>query len=66
MPRGTHHQLTGLLLEARRGLVLAIDGGGEWSLDAPPSAYKLLGLRVTVKGVRSGFDLLDVEKIERA
>ena len=50
-------------MNTRRGLVLEADGGGEWALDAPASAVKLIGLRVVVEGVRSGFDRLDVERI---
>lgn len=46
-----------------RGLILQVDDGGVWALDAPSRAYKLVGTRVTVEGVRSGFDRLDVEWI---
>ena len=42
-----------------------MEGGGEWALDMDnPRAY--LGRRVTVEGLRSGFDRIDVEKIEWA
>ena len=60
MPIGSRHRVTGLLLEVRRGLVLELDDGGVYALDAEPAARELLGRRVTVEGVRSGFDRLDV------
>lgn len=61
MPRGT--ELIGLLLSDRRGLVLRVDDGGVWALDAPRKAERLLGRRVVVEGTRAGFDLIDVRSI---
>lgn len=52
-----------MLLNSARGLVLEVEGGGVYALDADREAEKLLGQRVTVEGVRSGFDRLDVEWI---
>jgi hypothetical protein len=66
MPMGTRHCVTGLLKRSARGLLLELDGGGIYALDAPAGAKALLGLRVTVEGVRTDFDRLDVEWIERA
>lgn len=65
MPRGTRHVLTGTLRLARRGFELHMDGGGIWALDVPSwrRARRLLGQRVTVEGTRSGFDLLDVQRM---
>ena len=63
MPMGTRHRVTGLLLEARRGLILELDGGGVYALDVGGGTREMLGKRVTVEGVRSGFDRLDVEWI---
>lgn len=60
---GSRHRVTGILLDSARGLVLEVDGGGVWALDAHGSARKLLGRRVTVEGTRSGFDRLDVDWI---
>lgn len=60
---GTRYRLTGLLLQSARGLVLRIDDGGVYALDAESTARKLLGQRVTIEGVRSGFDRIDVEWI---
>lgn len=64
MPRGSRHIETGMLLEGRHGLVLRRDEGGEWRLDAPLRAQRLVGRRVRVDGVRDGFDLLAVTAIE--
>jgi hypothetical protein len=66
MPKGTRHRVTGLLSDSRRGLILEVDGGGVYALDAEPGARRLLGQKVTVEGVRSGFDRLDVEWIGAA
>ena len=66
MPLGTRHELIGLLLEDRGSLVLDVDDGGTWRLDAGRGARRLLGERVRVEGVRDGFDLLAVERIDRA
>ena len=65
MPHGTRHEFTGMLLEQCGGLVLDVDGGGAWRLDAGWRARKLLGMQVRVVGVRDGFDLLTVQKLER-
>lgn len=65
MPRGTRHEITGILLEQRGELVLEVAGGGTWRLDAGWKARRLLGTRVKVVGIRDGFDLLGVERIER-
>jgi hypothetical protein len=66
MPMGTTHDETGLLLREAGSLVLRRDDGGRWRLDAGRSAERLLGQRVRVQGIRSGFDLLDVQRITRA
>ncbi|WP_302050499.1 DUF5818 domain-containing protein [Sphingobium chlorophenolicum] len=64
MPRGTRHVLIGTLRRTRFGHVLEMDGGGVWQLDASWSAAKRhCNQRVTVEGTRSGFDLLDVDRI---
>jgi hypothetical protein len=64
MPRGTQHDETGLLLREGRFLVLQRDDGGRWRLDVDSATVALLGRRVRVQGIRSGFDLLDVQRIE--
>ena len=61
MPMGTEHVVTGLLLTRRRELVLDVDGGGTWRLGIGGAARGFLGRRVTVQGLRAGFDLLEVK-----
>jgi hypothetical protein len=53
-------------MDSKRGLILEVDDGGVYALDADRGARKLLGHRVIVEGVRSGFDRLDVEWIGAA
>ncbi|WP_375428806.1 DUF5818 domain-containing protein [uncultured Sphingomonas sp.] len=64
MPRGTRHELTGLLFRDGPTLILRVDGGGEWRLDAPTHAWRLVGRRVSVTGVRDDFDLLGVQRLK--
>ena len=59
MSIGSHHRLAGLLMTSARGLVLSLADGGIWALDADANARQFLGQRVTVEGVRSGFDRID-------
>lgn len=66
MPLGTRHELIGLLLEHHGGLVLDVEDGGTWRLDVERGARRLLGQRVRVEGIRDGFDLLAVKRIDRA
>ena len=66
MPLGTDHSEEGLLLRDGRALVLRIDGGGEWRLDAPIASERMVGQRVIVEGRRDGFDLLGVRSIRHA
>lgn len=63
MSRGKRYELTGVLLAGRVYPVLRVDGGGEWQLDLTKKWHHLLGQRVTVTGIRDGFDFLAVEKI---
>lgn len=68
MPKGTRHTLTGTLRRARFGYALEMDGGGVWRLDVGWGwkARRNLNRRVTIEGLRSGFDLLDVHRLRRA
>lgn len=63
MPLGSLHEENGLLLREGNWLILQRDNGGRWRLYASRKAERLLGQRVRVEGVRSGFDLLDVTRI---
>lgn len=65
MQRGTYHEVTGMLLQDRNSLVVDVDGGGTWRLDAGWDARRLLGHRVRVYGRRDDFDLLAVKRMER-
>jgi hypothetical protein len=46
--------------------VLRVADGGEWRLDITKKWRPLLGKRVTIIGVRDGFDLIPVEWITMA
>lgn len=46
------------------GLVLRRDDGGVWRLDGPGALTQHVGRRVTIAGVRSGFDRLEVEAVD--
>lgn len=66
MPMGKRYEEVGLLLKGNRhaSLDLQLDGGGGvWRLDADAAACRLIGQRVRVVGIRSDFDLLDVESV---
>lgn len=66
MPLGTNHRINGLLLSKRGQLVLQVDGGGVWRLEDDPGLSKYLGKRVCIEGIRSGFDLLTINRIDAA
>ena len=66
MPRGSRHELTGLLLGEGLYPVLRVTDGGEWRLDIRGRYKHLLGRRVRVIGSRADFNLLDVDRIELA
>lgn len=65
MPRGVRYTLTGTLRRTRLGYALEMDGGGLWRLDVGTewNARVNVGRRVTIEGVRAGFDLLDVYRL---
>ena len=66
MPRGIRHTLTGTLRYTRLGYALDMDDGGVWRLDVGWGwkARRNIDRRVTVEGLRSGFDLLDVHRLQ--
>lgn len=66
MPMGTRHVITGRLLDDHGRLTLDVDDGGRWRLDAGRDAYRLVGRRVTIKGTRVDFDVLDVASVHEA
>ncbi|WP_102959662.1 DUF5818 domain-containing protein [Mangrovicella endophytica] len=63
---GSRRELEGLLLIDRAGWCLRADDGGHWRLDLLRPPRRLLGRRVRVRGIRSGFDLLDVTAVVTA
>ncbi len=63
MPIGTRRRVSGRLMKSGRGLIVELDDGGVYALDGCEEAEDLIGFRVTVEGVRSGFDRLEVEWI---
>jgi hypothetical protein len=54
----------GILLKQRGRAILQRDDGGFWILETE-EAEPLLGLRVRVEGIRSGFNSLDVSRMVR-
>ena len=62
---GRRYRLEGRLLSSKRGPVLQMDDGGVWALDICRDLRALMGQRITVEGVRSGFDRIDVDWIDR-
>ena len=66
MPIGSRHRLEGQLRQAPRGLLVHVEDGGVWSLDADADAEALVGKRVKAEGTRTGFDRIDVEWIVAA
>ncbi|MES2288158.1 MAG: DUF5818 domain-containing protein [Pseudomonadota bacterium] len=53
-------------MTSARGLLVEVDDGGIYALDTDPDAKDLVGHRVTIEGVRSGFDRIAVEWIGQA
>lgn len=64
MPLGSRHEEVGVVLRRGGGLVLVGDDGGVWRLDVPSGLRDLAGRRVTIAGVRVGFDHLEVERVD--
>lgn len=65
MPIGDAVDVTGIILADGWRTNLYVEGGGWWELDLPFRYRKLLGHRARVRGKRSGFNLIDVKKVER-
>ena len=70
MPIRSRHRLEGQRRQAPRGLLVQVEDGGVWALDADADAdadaEALVGKRVKVEGTRTGFDCIDVEWIVAA
>lgn len=65
MPMGTRHTVTGELRWDDRNCIhrLEVGGGAFWFVDISGRTRHLIGQRVTVEGTRSGFNVLDVDRI---
>jgi hypothetical protein len=66
MPMGTRHVVHGTLRWTGHCWAVENDGGGTWRLMTRGRVEHLEGRRVTVTGVRCGFDMLDVATLEGA
>ncbi len=68
MPLGTRHDEVGILNERAGRYFLRLDGGGEWRLELGlfmlRRGRRLAGRRVRLTGVRDGYDLLAVKRLE--
>ncbi len=64
MPIGKFHSEEGLLLRQRGRAILQRYDGGFWVLEMD-EREDLLGLRVRVEGIRSGFNSLEVSRVVR-
>lgn len=67
MPLGTLHTVRGTI-ERRPGyrFFIAVREGGEWELEASRRLSRYLDCPVTIEGVRTGFNRLEVVRIKRA
>lgn len=64
LPRGTRHDVIGLLNGNWPFPNLRVKDGGTWRLHISLRHRHLIGQQVRVIGTRSDFDLLDVQYIE--
>lgn len=65
MPVGDVIRESGLLIDGPNGPLLKPDKGGEWQLEPSRRISKLVGNKVHVEAVRSGFSELAVKRIWR-
>lgn len=66
MPIGSHHDETGILVRDGDLLYLQRDAGGHWEIDASDKIATMLGRRVRVVGMRTGFDRLSAKQVTLA
>jgi hypothetical protein len=64
MPLGVAVDEMGLVLRDGPRIILRVDDGGEWQLDLRSNHGQPFGRRVRVQGKRSGFNLIDVDRLE--
>jgi hypothetical protein len=65
MPVGDVIHESGLLIDGPNGPLLKPDKGGTWQLEPSRRISKLVGNKVHVEAVRSGFSELEVKRIWR-
>ena len=65
MPSWASTEDVGVLLLGPAGLVLARPDGGTWRLAIPwwRRPRRFIGRRVRIRGIRTGFDVIDVDRI---
>lgn len=66
MPLGTLHTVEGIIKRKDRfRFVIAVRGGGEWELELSGRLMRYIDCPVTIEGVRTGFNRLEVVRIKR-
>lgn len=66
MPLGTLHAVRGIIQRRpSHRFFLAVHEGGEWELEPRRRLSRYLDCPVTVEGVRTGFNRLEVVRIKR-
>jgi hypothetical protein len=65
MPLATLHTVEGIVRREPRRFILAVHGGGEWELEPSGRLSRYLDCPVTIEGVRTGFNRLEVVRIKR-
>ncbi|MDB5713584.1 MAG: hypothetical protein JWO15_981 [Sphingomonadales bacterium] len=63
MPIGTNRRLEGMLEQVERGFTLLTDQGDVWLLGTESDATAMIGQRIKIEGIRTGFDRIEVEWI---
>ena len=63
---GSRKRVVGILSRGRRGLILTTNENDVWILERDESGDELVGNKVIVEGVVSGFDRLRVDWIGSA
>ncbi len=67
MPRGSHHDETGILYQENGELVIVCDNTQRWRVEGSflmeRKARKLLGKRVRIEATRVDFDVLAIKKL---
>lgn len=65
MPLGTLHTVIGTVRRGQRGYTIAVHDGGEWELEPDGKVARHRDCAVTIEGVRTGFNRLEVVRIKR-